>query len=283
MSGNTENTCERLGRYTLSHQGTFQGRHICLAKDDKNKTFTCKRRTGAELNHIRRIEVAMGKRASRVLPISNVVNTGSVLTESYTFQDQIRGSLADLTSRKGPLPEVVAATIIRQVLACLGDCHTSGVIVKNLELDHFVIANSEDEQVFLHDLVDCDLPNIDHKAPITPFSSPEVILGSQQTVSSNIWSCGVMLYVLLSQHWPFHGTTKEQLLQSVCSGTYFTHPCWSRELKNLLQCMLAVEPQRRLAADQLLRHPWFRVCEGVELSHGADLRAASERLGEREK
>lgn len=47
---------------------------------------------GAELNHIRKVQLSLGK-CSRVLPIMNVVNTGSVLTESYTFQDQIRGKI----------------------------------------------------------------------------------------------------------------------------------------------------------------------------------------------
>ena len=45
---------------------------------------------GAELNHVRRVLVQLGK-CNRVLPIINTVNTGSVLTDSYTFQEQITG------------------------------------------------------------------------------------------------------------------------------------------------------------------------------------------------
>lgn len=269
--------CTRMGNYTLSHQGTFQGRHICLARDDQNKTYTCKRRTGAELNHIRKVQLALGK-CSRVLPIMNVVNTGSVLTESYTFQDQIRGSLADLVARKGPLPEMLAARIIRQVLQCLNDCHSKGVVIQDLELDHFVITSSSDDRIYLHDVVDCDIyhPDADHDAPINPFTAPEVMMSSQHTTTSNVWSAGVMLYVLLSQHWPFFGNTKEELIQSIFSGQYFVHPCWSYELRHLFHCMLSVQPSRRLSAVQILRHPWFRLCEAMEMRHKLNLRSSAE-------
>jgi len=54
------------------------------------------------------------------------------------------GSLADLVARKGPLPEMLAAKIIKQVIECLRDCHSKGVVIQDLELDHFVITSSEE-------------------------------------------------------------------------------------------------------------------------------------------
>ena len=148
MESDKTTKCTRLGGYTLSHQGSFQGRHICLARDQQSRTYTPVNAdqvhfggfssatfsvikytfdyisdlllylvyqlcvslvvvesnsnvylyqhnqtyfiAGAELNHVRKVLIALGK-CSRVLPITNTVNTGSVLTDSYTFQDQIRG------------------------------------------------------------------------------------------------------------------------------------------------------------------------------------------------
>lgn len=256
--------CTRLGRYNLSHQGSFQGRHICFARDDQNKTYTCKRRTGAELNHVRRVLVQLGK-CNRVLPVLNTVNTGSVLTDSYTFQEQITGSLADVVARKGPVAEMVAARVMRQVLECLAELHSKGVIVQDLELDHFVVTTGS-EKIYLHDVVDCDIfdPEADHDAPINPFTAPEVMMTSLHTPQSNIWSSGVMLYVLLSQHWPFFGNNQEELIQSIFSGHYFIHPCWSYELKHLLHCMLSLQPNKRLTAEELIKHPWFNMCTAME-------------------
>ena len=53
------------------------------------------------------------------------------------------------------------------------------------------------------------------------------MMSSQYTKTSNVWSAGVMLYVLLSRHWPFFGNTKEELIQSIFSGQFFVHPCVS--------------------------------------------------------
>ena len=156
----------------------------------------------------------------------------------------------------------------------------------------------------------------------------QVMMSSQHTTTSNVWSAGVMLYVLLSQHWPFFGNTKEELIQSIFSGQYFVHPCvsliirltsniyvffenfesllriiilqiilffiacclnlkvfptanhvkfqWSYELRHLFHCMLSVQPSRRLSATQILRHPWFRLCEAMEVRHKLNLRSSSE-------
>ena len=58
---------------------------------------------GAELNHVRRVLVQLGK-CNRVLPIINTVNTGSVLTDSYTFQEQITGKFVCHCSTLPALP-----------------------------------------------------------------------------------------------------------------------------------------------------------------------------------
>ena len=71
-----------------------------------------------------------------------LMEIGDIIDRYHILTASISGSLADLVSRKGPLAEVVAAKIIKQVLACLTDCHASGVVVQDLELDHFVITSS---------------------------------------------------------------------------------------------------------------------------------------------
>lgn len=107
--------------------------------------------------------------------------------------------------------------------------------------------------------MDCEVvdPEEHHDAPITPFIAPEVrlpqkattfaafitffivvkpdnfsitntpsrqvLMSSQHTPCSNVWSAGVLLYVLLSQHWPFFGNNKEELIQCIFSGQYFVH------------------------------------------------------------
>jgi len=249
----------KLGNYTLSHDGMFQKRPICIARSGDNQNFTCKRRTPAELNHMRKIMVRLDK-SEHVLPVVNVVNTA---TEAHVLQYEIRGSLSDRVAIEGPMTEGRAARYFKQVLTCLADCSAQNVVIKDLELDHFVITANDSNKVLLHDVMDCEIVNPEehHEAPITPFIAPEVLMSSQHTTSSNVWSAGVLLYVLLSQHWPFFGNNKEELIQSICSGQYFVHSSWSVELQSLLSTMLCLRPSARLSASQLLHHPWFKIAE----------------------
>ena len=91
-------------------------------------------------------------------------------------------------------------------------------------------------------------------------------LGLEQGECSNacdIWSIGVILYVLLSGYLPFYGNTQEELFDKILTASFsFNNKCWddiSDQAKDLVSKMLTLRPEDRPSAEECLKHPWFSV------------------------
>lgn len=94
----------------------------------------------------------------------------------------------------------------------------------------------------------------------TPYYiSPEVLDGKYDE-SCDIWSTGVILYILLSGVPPFYGNTDPEILDSVRKGVFsFNIPEFkgvSEQAKDLISKMLC-KPEKRLKASDVLKHPWM--------------------------
>lgn len=90
--------------------------------------------------------------------------------------------------------------------------------------------------------------------------APEVFKGSYNE-KCDIWSCGVMLYALLSGHFPFKGNTKKEMMFNILSGSYgLGGPEWDRvspSAKAFLKHLLCYDPKKRYSAGQALKDPWI--------------------------
>lgn len=93
------------------------------------------------------------------------------------------------------------------------------------------------------------------------FTAPEVF-GHKYNKKCDIWSCGVILYVMLSGEPPFPGKTKEELIEKITKGEYnFNGPAWkevSPQAKQFIQKLLTVDPKKRLSAKKALKDPWLK-------------------------
>lgn len=105
--------------------------------------------------------------------------------------------------------------------------------------------------------------------------APEVFSDSYNE-KCDIWSCGVMLYQLLSNSFPFEAEDEVDLRQKLLRGTYDTQTkVWSKiskEAINLIQKMLETDPLKRISAKEALSHDWFKNHE--QKNHEDDIERA---------
>jgi calcium-dependent protein kinase len=92
--------------------------------------------------------------------------------------------------------------------------------------------------------------------------APEVLQGEYEGSKYDVWSCGVVCYILLSGYAPFEGDNDAQVRESVLIGDVtFDDPVWediSDEAKDFIQHCLTYEEDSRPTAEQALKHAWIK-------------------------
>jgi serine/threonine protein kinase len=94
------------------------------------------------------------------------------------------------------------------------------------------------------------------------YVAPEVLKMEGYGREVDIWSIGVIMYVLLRGRLPFEGKKKSQIVSKTLSGKLFFDgdPVWekiSSEAKELIRALLQVDPERRISIDEALKHSWL--------------------------
>ncbi len=106
---------------------------------------------------------------------------------------------------------------------------------------------------------------------VQEFVAPEVLENRPAyDVSCDMWTVGVLVFILLGGYYPFRGNTVAEILKNVRYGIFeFRNKFWkgvSEEAKELLRFMMTVNPDERVTADASLKHGWIKADNSV-LSH----------------
>ncbi|OWZ22298.1 CAMK/CAMKL protein kinase [Phytophthora megakarya] len=99
------------------------------------------------------------------------------------------------------------------------------------------------------------------------YVAPEILEGRPYGAEVDLWSLGVIAYILLCGFPPFYDENNAALFQSIKSGVYdYPSPYWdcvSDSAKDLISRLLVVDPKKRFTAQQVLDHPWVADIHGV--------------------
>ncbi|XP_027184466.1 calcium-dependent protein kinase-like [Coffea eugenioides] len=177
------------------------------------------------------------------------------------------GELFDRIVSRGHYSERDAAELIRQIVNVVHICHFMGVMHRDLKPENFLLA-SKDEKSMLK-ATDFGLSVFIEEGKVyrdivgsAYYVAPEVLRRSYGK-EIDIWSAGVILYILLSGVPPFWAETEKGIFDAILQGEIdFESPPWpsiSNIAKDLVRKMLTMDPKKRITSAQVLEHPWIRV------------------------
>ncbi|MED6121062.1 Cyclin-dependent kinase 4 [Stylosanthes scabra] len=177
------------------------------------------------------------------------------------------GELLDrILSRGGKYPEEDAKAIVLQILSVVAFCHLQGVVHRDLKPENFLFTSkSEDADMKLIDFGLSDFIRPDERlndiVGSAYYVAPEVLHRSY-SVEADIWSIGVIAYILLCGSRPFWARTESGIFRSVLrADPNFEDIPWpsvTQEAKDFVKRLLNKDYRKRLTAVQALTHPWLK-------------------------
>lgn len=177
------------------------------------------------------------------------------------------GELLDHIVAMGGYSEREAVRLLQKILLAVSNLHHNNICHRDLKPDNFlfedVSANAELKLIDfgLSKFFDkFDIAELESVVGTPDYVAPEVIRGVYGA-KCDIWSVGVIMYVMLSGQLPFWAPNIQQVLHKITSGVYsLTAEVWrnvSPQALDLLRKLLVVDPKKRPSADEALTHPWF--------------------------
>eukprot|EP00826_Nyctotherus_ovalis_P052798 TRINITY_DN6763_c0_g1_i6.p1 TRINITY_DN6763_c0_g1~~TRINITY_DN6763_c0_g1_i6.p1 ORF type:complete len:573 (+),score=137.58 TRINITY_DN6763_c0_g1_i6:94-1719(+) len=190
----------------------------------------------------------------------------------YIVQEYISGGeLFDEIVKRRYFNEQDAAYVVRQLLSAVTYCHSKGVVHRDLKPENILIDSILGNGQIRIKVIDFGTAlflspneNISETLGTPYYIAPEVING-EYNEKCDVWSIGVIMFILLSGSPPFNGENDDEILESVKKGNYLLQgKAWesiSRNAKDLLRKMLTYDPKKRISAADAYQHEWF---EGKE-------------------
>ncbi len=176
------------------------------------------------------------------------------------------GDLLSLLSTLRHIEESEVISIMRQALAAVRYCHRLRIVHRDIKLENVLfLESSVKSTIKVIDFGRSKIlrPNKKMKelAGSLYYVAPEVLSGTEYNELCDVWSCGVILYMLLSGKPPFLAKSRDSTVGAILTqDTSFAGEVWdsvSFQAKDLVLQMLNKDPKQRITAEAALNHPWI--------------------------
>ena len=174
----------------------------------------------------------------------------------------------------GYLSETQISVIFKQILSGLSYLHSNNIVHRDLKLENILISDKEYVEMTGEEYFDIKIIDFGNARIFDKNLKSNSIVGSSYYIAPEVfnrkynrecdlWSAGVILYMLIVGSPPFDGKSDKQITSSIKAGIFNKQKeSWinaSLEVKDLISKLLVYEPSKRLTANEALQHPWFKI------------------------
>ncbi|KAJ6799637.1 CBL-interacting serine/threonine-protein kinase 12-like [Iris pallida] len=259
-----------LGRYEVGKllgHGTFakvyQARNVltnatvAIKVLDKEKIL----KSGLVAHIKREISILRRVRHPNIVQLFEVMATK---TKIYFVMEFVRGGELFQKVAKGRLKEEVARKYFQQLISAVQFCHARGVFHRDLKPENLLVDETGDLKVSdfglsaVSDQIRQD--GLFHTFCGTPaYVAPEVLARrGYDGANVDIWSCGVILFVLMAGYLPFHDNNVMAMYRKIYKGEFRCPKWFSPELTQLLSRLLDTNPHTRITIPEIMQYRWFK-------------------------
>jgi len=250
-------------------EGSYGTVSICTNKATKQK------RAVKALSKTQMKNIEKFKEEIRIMQMMDHPN---IIKLYEAFEDKVKvylvmelcagGELFDRIIELGHFTEVQAAIVMQQMFRAVWYMHHNNLCHRDLKPENFLFATKEKIEKTHLKIIDFGLA-YEFKADVpmttkagTPFYVAPQVLEGKYDQAADLWSCGVIMYVLLCGYPPFWGDTDKKVLQKVSKGSFSFNPAdWknvSEDAKGLIRNLLKFSPKERITAEQALNAEWVK-------------------------
>ena len=259
-----------FGKYEMGRllgQGTFA--KVYYAKNlISNESVAIKvihkdhiKREGLMQQIKREISVMSLVRHPNIVELKEVMATKGKI---FFVMEYVKGGELFAKVAKGKLKEELARKYFQQLVSAIDFCHSRGVSHRDLKPENLLLDDNEDLKV--SDFGLSALPEqlwndgLLHTQCGTPaYVAPEVLRKKgYDGAKADIWSCGVILFVLLSGYLPFQAENVMKMYRKVFKAEYEFPPWFSTDAKQLISKLLVSDPEKRISIPEIMQNPWFQ-------------------------
>ncbi len=185
------------------------------------------------------------------------------------------GELFNEIKENGPFDEKYSAFVMYQIFSAINYCHSMKIMHRDLKPENILIMDRNRNGFPRIKICDFGTSLMVEKGGIQKkivgssyYIAPEV-LKNNYNEKCDIWSCGVILYILLSGKPPFNGDDDNEVMANVTTGQYDLHCApfnrISNSAKDLIKKLLIMDKDKRINAQEALNHIWFKEKKVKEL------------------
>mmetsp|Transcript_20354 Transcript_20354/g.23463 ORF Transcript_20354/g.23463 Transcript_20354/m.23463 type:complete len:443 (+) Transcript_20354:202-1530(+) len=260
---------KRVGKYELGRtlgSGSFS--KVKLGVDDQGNQYAVKIIDKEQL-----IREHMEEQLKREISIMRMLNHPNIVKLYDVLQTQNNiylvlelvtgGELFDRIVSAKRFDEDTGRKYFQQLVTALHYCHKQGIAHRDLKPENLLVDDKGNIKI-----TDFGLANLQ------PLNSPghlmKTVCGTPNYVApevlkergyngpcADVWSCGVILFVMLAGYLPFDDPQLNALFAKIDKGEYRMCKTFTDGVKDLVTKMLQVDPTKRPSLDAVIRHPWF--------------------------